>query len=35
MTALGNNTNGILDSPAVTIDLSVEGAKIRIERVES
>jgi len=35
MTARENNTNEILDSPAVTIDLSVEGAKIRIERVES
>ena len=35
MTALGNSTNGILDSPAVIIYLSVEGGKIRIESVDS
>ena len=34
MTALGNRTNGILDSPAVTIYLSVEGGKIRIESLD-
>ena len=34
MTALGDSTNGILDSPAVIIYLSVEGSKIRIESVE-
>ena len=34
MTALGNRTNGVLDSPPVTIYFSVEGSKIRIESVE-
>lgn len=35
MTALGSSTNGVLDTPAVTLYLSVDGGEVRIEGVES
>jgi hypothetical protein len=35
MTALGSTTNGLLDKPAITMYLSVEGGRICIERVDS
>lgn len=35
MTALGKSSNGILDTPAVILYLSVDGGKVRIDKVES
>ncbi len=35
MTALGSSTNGVLDTPAVTLYLSVDGGKVRIKGVDS
>ena len=35
MTALGNSTNGVLDTPAVIIYLSIDGGKVRIDKVDS
>jgi len=35
MTALGESSNGILDTPAVILYLSIDGGKIRIDRVDS
>ena len=35
MTALGESSNGILDTPAVILYLSIEGGKVRIDRVDS
>lgn len=35
MTALQDHTNGLLNSPAVVVYLSIEGSKIHIERVDS
>lgn len=35
MTALGESSNGILQTPAVILYLSVEGGKVRIDRVDS
>lgn len=35
MTALGTDTNGILDSPAIIVYFSVEGGLVCIERVDS
>ena len=35
MTALGRSTNGILDTPPVTLYLSVDGSLVRIEAVEN
>ncbi len=35
MMALGSSTSGVLDTPAVTLYLSVDGGKIRIESVDS
>lgn len=34
MTALGSSTNGILDSPAVTLYLSLDGSEVCIEGVD-
>ena len=35
MTALGESSNGRLHTPAVILYLSVEGGKVRIDRVDS
>lgn len=35
MTALGDSTNSVLDSPPVSIYLSIDGGKIRIDRADS
>ena len=35
MTALGPDTDGVLDTPAVTIYLSVDGGGVLIEHVDS
>lgn len=35
MTALGPSTNGVLDTPAVTLHLSVDGGEVRLEAVDS
>ena len=35
MTALGSSTDGVLDTPAVTLYLSVDGGMVRIEGVDS
>lgn len=35
MTALGPSTDGVLHTPAVTIHLTVEGARVQIARVDS
>ena len=35
MIALGKDTNGVLDTPAVILYLSIEGGKVIIDRVDS
>jgi len=33
MTALGPSSNGVLETPALTLYLSLDGSKVRIERL--